>query len=265
LGWSRRRWLLQNRLSADAPWPLDVARHILDIADSTNAHGLRLAPTLTAPAWFLAHEQTAGRGRRARSWVSPRGNFHATLILRPIEPASVVALRSFAAALALRQALVAVTGLPDAFALKWPNDVLLNGGKVAGILLESQSAGAGVAHLAIGIGVNLRAAPEGTAVEPGAVRPVSLLAETGQSVTPEAFLDHLAPAYAHWEAVFQTRGFAPLRQEWLGHAARLGQTIRARTGDVTREGRFETIDATGALILAQAQGQVAISAAEVFF
>ena len=129
-----------------------MGRHILESVGSTNAHGLQLAPTLRGPAWFLAHEQTAGRGRRARAWVSPRGNFHATLILHPREAASVVALRSFAAALALREAFVAVTDLPGAFTLKWPNDVLLNGGKVAGILLESQSSGAGVAHLAIGIG-----------------------------------------------------------------------------------------------------------------
>lgn len=247
------------------PWPADVGRHILDSADSTNAHGLRLAPSLAGPAWFVALEQTAGRGRRARPWVSPRGNFHGTLILHPTEPAATVALRSFAGALALREAFVAVTGLTAAFALKWPNDVLLNGGKVAGILLESQSAGSGVSHLAIGFGVNLLASPDAALLEPGAIAPVSLLAETGHRVTPEAFLDHLAPAYAHWEAVFQAQGFAPLRQEWLRHAARLGETIRARTGDLTREGLFETIDASGALILTQAHGPVAISAAEVFF
>ena len=242
-----------------------MARHILETTDSTNADALRLAPALTGPAWFLAYEQTAGRGRRARPWASPRGNFHATLLLQPREAASVVALRSFAAALALRDALVSLTGLPAAFALKWPNDVLLNGGKVAGILLESVSSGDGVAHLAIGVGVNLIAAPDHSLLEPGAVPAVTVLAETGQRVTPEAFLDLLAPAYAHWEAVFVAQGFAPLRQEWLSHAARLGEVIRARTGTQSREGRFETVDASGALILATAQGRVAIPAAEVFF
>ena len=102
-------------------------------------------------------------------------------------------------------------------------------------------------------------------VEPGATLPVSLLAETGLRVTPEAFLDALAPAYAAWEAVFVTEGFAPLRQEWLGHAARLGETIRARTGTQTREGVFETIDPAGNLILRMSSGPVAIPAAEVFF
>lgn len=242
-----------------------MARHILDVTDSTNAHALRLAPTLTGPAWFLAYEQSAGRGRRARAWASPRGNFHATLAMRPTQAASVVALRSFAAALALRDAFVALTGLDHVFALKWPNDVLLNGGKVAGILLESMASGVGVADLAIGFGVNLIAAPDQGLLETGAVPPVTLLQETGQRLSPEAFLDQLAPAYARWESVFVEQGFAPLRAEWLTHAARLGEVIRARTGTQSREGRFETIDATGALILRTVDGPVAISAAEVFF
>jgi BirA family biotin operon repressor/biotin-[acetyl-CoA-carboxylase] ligase len=224
-----------------------------------------MARDLPGPAWFLGLEQTAGRGRRARPWASPRGNFHATLLMQPAEPASVVALRSFAAALALREALLALTGLGAALTLKWPNDVLLNGGKVAGILLESASSGAGVAHLAIGFGVNLIAAPDASLLEPGALRAVTVLEETGHRVTPEAFLGQLAPAYARWEAVFLAQGFAPLRAEWLAHAARLGEVIRARTGTTSREGRFETIDASGALILGMTGGPVAIPAAEVFF
>lgn len=246
-------------------WPEGVARHVFDTIDSTNAHALRMAPSLAGPAWFLAHEQTAGRGRRARPWVSPRGNFYASLALRLAEPPEHVALRSFAAALALRDAFVALTGLDGAFKLKWPNDVLLNGGKVAGILLESTAAGQGVFHLAIGTGVNLIGAPDASVVEPGALLPVSLLGETGLRVTPEAFLDALAPAYARWEATFTAQGFSPLREAWLAHAAKLGEPIRARTGLETREGVFETIDSAGNLILRTAQGPVAIPAAEVFF
>jgi BirA family biotin operon repressor/biotin-[acetyl-CoA-carboxylase] ligase len=244
-----------------------VARHVLDRIDSTNAHGLRQAAAgLTGPVWYLGLEQTEGRGRRARAWSSPRGNFHATLILHPTEPAAEVALRSFAAALALRQALAELTGLPDALSLKWPNDVLLNGGKVAGILLESQGAAQGrIAHLAIGIGVNLIAAPDPALIEPGATPPVTVLDQTGLRPTPEQLLAHLAPAYAAWEARFQAEGFAPLRAEWLAHAARLGQMITARTGTTSREGRFETIDSSGALILSTPQGRQAIPAAEVFF
>lgn len=213
----------------------------------------------------MAGEQTAGRGRRARPWASPRGNFYGTLVLQPSEPPEVVALRSFVTSLALRDAFVTLTGLPASFALKWPNDVLLNGGKVAGILLESQSAGAGVQTLCIGIGVNLIGAPDAAQVEPGAVPPVSLLAETGLRLTPEAFLNALAPAYAHWETIFTAQGFAPIRAAWLTYAARLGEPIRARTGTQDRSGTFQTIDDAGNLILGTPHGPVAIPAAEVFF
>lgn len=238
---------------------------MLDSVDSTNAHALRLAPGLGGPAWVLAQEQTAGRGRRARFWASPRGNFHATLVMAPEGPAADVALRSFAASLALCEALVALVGRAEGFRLKWPNDVLLNGGKVAGILLESHAAGAGVAHLAIGFGVNLIACPGPEAVEPGALRPVSVLGEAGVAVAPEALLARLATAYAGWEARLCAEGFAPLRAAWLAQASRLGEPIRARTGTATREGVFETIDGSGNLILRMAQGPVAIAAAEVFF
>jgi BirA family transcriptional regulator, biotin operon repressor / biotin---[acetyl-CoA-carboxylase] ligase len=242
-----------------------AGRVVLPEIDSTNAEGFRRAATLARPTWILAGIQTAGRGRRARPWSSPQGNFHGTLVLKPTEPPETVALRSFAAALALRDAFVQLTGLPDSFALKWPNDVLCNGGKIAGILLESQGLYTPEATLCIGIGVNLIAAPDASQVEPGAVPPVSLLQEIGLRITPEAFLDALAPAYDRWETTFRAQGFAPLRAAWLAHAARLGQPIRARTGTETREGTFETIDATGNLILRTPAATLAIPAAEVFF
>ena len=185
--------------------------------------------------------------------------------MQPAEPTEVVALRSFVAALALRDAFVALTGLPECFALKWPNDVLLNGGKVAGILLESAGLGTPAAVLCLGIGVNLIAAPSPDMLEPTAVPPVSLLAETGKRVTPEVFLQTLAPAFAHWDRTLATQGFAPIRTAWLAHAARLGEVIRARTGTITRQGVFDTIDPRGNLILRTGEGPVAIPAAEVFF
>ena len=185
--------------------------------------------------------------------------------MKPAEALDIIALRSFAAALALREACIAVTGMTNAFALKWPNDVLLNGGKLAGILLESAGAGKSASHLAVGIGVNLIAVPDASQLESGAAPPVSLLHETGHRVTPEAFLNYLAPAYARWENALTTIGFAPLRAEWLAHAARLGETITARTGIATHVGRFETIDESGALVLNTLTGRMAISAADVFF
>lgn len=249
-------------------WPEGVGRVLLDTIDSTNAEALRRAPGLNDPMWIVAGEQTAGRGRRARAWASPKGNFYGTLVMKPDGDAAHIALRSFVTALALRDALVALTGLPDCFTLKWPNDVLLNGGKLAGILLEGVSGGARPI-LCIGIGINLIFAPDASQVESGAVAPVSVLGETGLRITPGQMLDALAPAFAHWEGRLVTEGFGPLRDAWMEHAARKGEVIIARTGlgatATSRQGVFRGIDATGALQLEIGGTMTAIPAADVFF
>lgn len=246
-------------------WPDGYGRQVLDSVDSTNAEAMRQAGQLSGPCWILAHHQASGRGRRGRVWHMPRGNFAATLALRPNGPPSHVALRSFVASVALYDALVAVTGRASGFSLKWPNDVLLNGGKVAGILLESVGVGAGVGHLAIGVGVNLIAAPGADEVEEGALPPVDLASMTGALVTPEEFLEHLASAYARLEDQFTTYGFAPIRVIWLKRAAKLGQVVTARTGTTDITGTFQTVDDTGALVLKTAHDTQVISAADVFF
>ncbi|WP_037372021.1 biotin--[acetyl-CoA-carboxylase] ligase [Salipiger mucosus] len=246
-------------------WPAGYGRRVLPEVDSTMAEAGRLAGTLAGPEWILALRQTAARGRRGRAWVTPDGNFSATLVMMPREAPGVVALRSFVASLALFDALVAVTGRAEGLSLKWPNDVLLNGGKLAGILLESLGPRRGTTHLAIGVGVNLAAAPGADEVEPGALRPVSLVSETGAAVAPEALLEALAAAYARHEAAFVTYGFGPVREAWLARAARLGETVAARTGRSEVTGTFETVDDTGNLVLKTAKTRQAIPAADVFF
>jgi len=246
-------------------WPDGYGKRVLASIDSTNAEAARIADHLAGPEWILALEQTAGRGRRGRAWVNPVGNFAATLVLHPSEPPEVVALRSFVASLALYDAFVAVTGRPQGLSLKWPNDVLLNGGKVAGILLESVGMARDIRHIGIGIGVNLKEAPGADQVEEGALRPVSLLSETGIAVSPEEFLDALAPAYAHHEAQFRIYGFEPIRALWLDRAARLGEVITARSMRDERTGTFETVDAAGNLVLSTAKGRETIAAADIFF
>ncbi|WP_370401776.1 biotin--[acetyl-CoA-carboxylase] ligase [Sulfitobacter sp. JB4-11] len=241
-------------------WPEGYGRHVFDSVGSTLVEAQRMAPTLAGPAWLLAHEQTAARGRRGRPWATPRGNFAGTLVLPTDDPPQTAALRSFVASLALFEAFVAVTGTPQAFALKWPNDVLLRGEKVAGILLETAGR-----HLIIGIGVNLIAAPGVEEVEAGAVRPVSLKSALGLTISPEAFLDALAAAYAPLEARFRQSGFAPIRRDWLHHAARLGEVITARTMRDSWRGRFEDVDENGNLVLSTADGRLAIAAADVYF
>ena len=246
-------------------WPEGYAKRVLAEVDSTLDEAKRIAPGLAGPEWILGLKQTKGRGRRGRDWKDPKGNFAGTLVMRPEGDPEQAALRSFVAALALYDACAEVAGRSEGLALKWPNDVLLNGGKVAGILLESVGAGQGVNHLIIGIGVNLVAAPGAGQVEQGAVPPVSLLSETGIRVSPEEFLDLLAAAYDRHETQFTTYGFAPIRTAWLRDAARLGETITARTTAETMTGRFESIDEAGNLILTTAKGQRAIPAADIFF
>ncbi len=247
-------------------WPAGYGRRVLAEVDSTNAEAARVAPSLAGPEWILALRQTKGRGRRGREWASQDGNFAATLVLQPEEAPDVMALRSFVASLALFDAFSAVTGRPQAFSLKWPNDVLLNGGKVAGILLESAGFVGGVpSHIAIGIGVNLVHAPDASDLEATAMRPVTLLSEGGADVDPETFLDILAAAYARWEHQFVTYGFEPIRTAWLARAARIGEVITARTMREEFTGTFETVDNSGNLVLKTAQGAVAIPAADIFF
>ncbi|KEP71031.1 biotin--acetyl-CoA-carboxylase ligase [Thioclava dalianensis] len=246
-----------------ATWPEGVARHVLASVDSTMNEAARLAPGLSGSAWIFAHEQTAARGRRGRAWRAPQGNFAATLVMRPKGGLAHAALYSFVAALALEAALSHAAGPHARLAIKWPNDVLLSGGKIAGILLESLTPDG--SQLAIGIGVNLAEVPARDTLEATAMAPVSLLGETGMRVAPQDFLPMLAQAFDHYDSQFRDYGFEAIRNAWLARAARLGETITARTGRETHTGVFETIDATGALVLRDGQGRRAISAAEIFF
>jgi BirA family biotin operon repressor/biotin-[acetyl-CoA-carboxylase] ligase len=249
-------------LSTDLSWPQGYDRTVLSEIDSTNLEAARICSGLFGPKWICALSQTAAKGRRGRAWTNQEGNFAATLVLPNAGPAQSMALRSFVTSLALFDTFVALTGQPAPFALKWPNDVLINGGKVAGILLESLNGGS---HLAIGIGVNLQSAPSADQVESGAVVPVSLRGETGADVSPTDFLDVIAAKYAAHESMFTTYGFEPIRTAWLARAAKLGEVIMARTTTSETIGTFETVDTEGHLVLRTAKGVQTIAAADVFF
>jgi BirA family biotin operon repressor/biotin-[acetyl-CoA-carboxylase] ligase len=238
-----------------------VGRVVFDRLDSTMAEAERRAGMLERPTWIMAAEQTAARGRRGRRWRGGRGNFAATLAMDgPPDPARA-ALYSFVAALALHDAFLDIGVEPGALALKWPNDVLLNDGKIAGILLERT----GAAALLVGIGVNLADAPAPDEVEEGAVRPVALAPETGLDVSPARFLDALGPAFADWAARIEAEGFGPVREAWLARAARLGDPIRARVGAEEIAGTFQDVDGAGHLVIATDAGPRAVAAAEVYF
>jgi BirA family biotin operon repressor/biotin-[acetyl-CoA-carboxylase] ligase len=226
--------------------------------------------------WFAALEQTAGRGRRGRQWVNPRGNLAATLLIVPDVNASVSATLGFVAGVALRSALSEL--LPEAFlkvgidgadsldgsariALKWPNDVLADGAKLAGILLEASKLPDGRHGIAIGIGVNVVAAPQGLPY------PATSLAELGiQRSASDLFLalaDAWVDALALWN---DGRGVPAVLEKWRQGAAGIGSTVAvSQNGDVLR-GIFETVDETGRLIVrAEDDRRIAIAAGDVHF
>ena len=235
--------------------------------DSTNAEALRQLAQRDPPFWVVAARQTAGRGRRARPWLSPPGNLAASLALRLVPEGPAPALRSFTAALALADALERLCGPALPLALKWPNDVLLEGRKLSGILLEGRSGGGRAPlDLVIGIGVNLIASPPPDAVDTSGPPPISLLEATGRRVAPETLLATFDAAFFAREAQLLAEGFSPIRAAWLARAQGLGAPITARLADGTmREGRFETVDLAGNLVLKTERGREAISAADIFF
>ena len=251
-------------MSIKPTWPAAYGHVPCGVIDSTLDEARREAGKFPNPTWFTATRQTAPRGRRGRAWVEPEGNFAATLSMSVNDP-NEAAFRSFVAALALEDALAAFLGQSDETALKWPNDVLLNGRKVAGILLESLTAQNRIWGVAIGIGVNLVQAPHTDALENGAIAPISLSEATGRTISADDFLAHLAFAFDQWESTFQTGGFAAIRTAWLARAARLGEVITARTVRDTYTGTFDTIDDAGQLVLTTSDGRITIPAADVYF
>ncbi|MGX1164394.1 BirA family biotin operon repressor/biotin-[acetyl-CoA-carboxylase] ligase [Bradyrhizobium sp. USDA 372] len=220
------------------------------------------------PMWFVTSEQTAGRGRRQRAWIAPRGNLAASILeVMDVAPA-VAATLGFAAGLAEEAALQKVSleaalrlgeGRPR-YALKWPNDVLAGGKKLVGIGLEAEAVGSGLA-VVVGIGTNVVAAPEGTPT------PAVSLAGLGVQISAEELFAALSDAWVEFRGIWDNgRGFAEIRKLWLERAAGLGEKVAIHTGTTTLEGVFDTIDDTGCLIVRTAEGRlVPVAAGEVFF
>jgi BirA family biotin operon repressor/biotin-[acetyl-CoA-carboxylase] ligase len=226
---------------------------------STNAEALsRARAGECGPLWIVARRQSEGRGRRGRAWASPPGNLYATLLLcEPSAPAQAPQL-SFVAALALHDALAeCAPQLGPALKVKWPNDLLLGGAKLAGILIEGDSEPAFA--VAIGIGVNCASHPAATN------HPATDLAEGGARITPEQLFAALAPAMARrLEQWRRGQGFAATRADWLKRAAGLGQPIKVLLPERELSGRFEGLDESGRLLLGTADGVTQVAAGEVF-
>lgn len=232
-----------------------------DTVDSTNAEALRLAEAgERGPLWVWAHAQTAGRGRSGRPWHSPAGNLYASLLLRPSCPLETAPQLALVAAVAAHDAVIALGNgrLAQALAIKWPNDLLLAGDKVGGILLESAQP-TDIA-VVIGTGLNLVAHPG------DAIRPATDLASHGISAAPAAALACLARATAAWLAVWdEGRGFETVRAAWEARAVPPGHRLRVRLDGREEEGIYGGIDAQGALRFVRAGGEVArVTAGDVF-
>jgi BirA family transcriptional regulator, biotin operon repressor / biotin---[acetyl-CoA-carboxylase] ligase len=206
--------------------------------------------------WIVASEQMAGRGRENRVWTSPPGNLHLTLLAQTHTPVRDQPKLGFVAGVALAKAVGSLLPATSTVCLKWPNDLLLDGAKVSGLLLEGLGQGAAIA---IGIGVNVVAHP------PDTPYPATHLRIVAPDLTREFLFERLATMLTEELAVFaEGTGFPLIRQRWLAYAAHLGQRIRIRQGDATLEGVFRDIDGDGRLILDTGGGLARVAAGDVF-
>jgi BirA family transcriptional regulator, biotin operon repressor / biotin---[acetyl-CoA-carboxylase] ligase len=248
--------------------------------DSTNSEALRLAAVgESGPAWLVAEQQTGGHGRRGRPWASPEGNLAATHLFTPRCTAEQAASLGFVAGLALDRALRALSpDHPADFALdgtgghalatapvagvrlKWPNDLVADSGKLAGILVEAVPRD-GAVQVAIGFGVNVAAAPAELPY------PAASLADLGVMTNAETVFAALTQSWVELVALWdEGRGFGAIRKLWLARAAGLGAPVSVRVGSGTVSGIFETLDDWGRLVVRTADGRTTqISAGEVHF
>jgi BirA family biotin operon repressor/biotin-[acetyl-CoA-carboxylase] ligase len=217
-----------------------------DTVGSTNEEALRLGRAgERGPLWVTAQSQTAGRGRRGRSWMSAPGNLHASLLLSEPAPPRHFPELSFVAALALHDAVAGrIPGLGARVLLKWPNDLLIDRNKFAGILVEGEGS-----TVVIGFGVNCAHHPVGTDY------PATDLATAGVRTSPESVFTPLSATtlarLAQWD---RGAGFASIRTDWLARAQGIGKPVRVKTQDGEVAGSFDTIDETGRLIVRRADG-----------
>lgn len=245
--------------------------HLLsyDELDSTNEEARRLAEGGGAHgAVVWARRQTQGRGRMGREWISEEGNLFCSLLLAPGCDIQTASQLSFVAAVAAVETIGPI--LPDGgdLSCKWPNDILLNGKKLGGILLESfetadmnPGKNGMVRWVVVGLGMNIDTCPA------DADFPATFIKEAGVEIVSakivlSRFIHHFITAYDLWSK----KGFAPIRKAWMEHAWRLGEEMTVRLPGETLKGTFEEIDNTGRLVLKVAKGKkVTVSAGDVFF
>ena len=235
----------------------------LDSVGSTNDEARQLAEAGAEDGTLVwAREQRQGRGRRGRDWQSPRGNLYLSMILRPDCSPERAAQLGFVAALGMGDAIGAVAPPMIEVRYKWPNDVLINDRKAAGILLESTSTPDGrLDWLVLGIGVNVTSFPEDTAFPATSLRFEGCPPSLDDATLLEAFARH----FLAWVNRWLEDGFAPVRKTWRNHAFGLGDAIEVRLAEETLTGIFEDLDEDGGLLLKLADDSIRrISAGDVY-
>ncbi len=225
----------------------------------------RRISSVSNKTWVFAHIQTDGKGRRGRVWIDPIGNFACTCVFFPKTTIDKFALSSFTAALSLYDSLDCYVESNAKISIKWPNDILLNGKKVAGILLETIAVGKNKVALSIGFGVNLLSYPKTSDLEENAFSPTSYLAETGITLDPIDLLKNLAVNFSNYEETLHAKGFPELRNLLMNRIHRLGDQIVVKTTNETLNGRFLDINLDGHLILKTGRTKRSIAAADVYF
>lgn len=240
---------------------MSLAFHVenYDLVGSTNDLARERAEA-GAPAGLVirADRQDAGRGRRGRSWSSPPGNLYCSLVLRPSQPPAAIATLSFVTVTALGDVLTEL--LPQrAVRHKWPNDLLVEGCKISGILLESAISAKGAA-LVIGLGVNIVSHPDQT------LYPVTdLLAQGAAPISPGDLLGRFLQRFAHHYDAWDKEGFTAVLPAWRARAIGIGSEIVVRLEKETLTGKFTDLDADGTLLLEQAVGGTRrIAAGDIF-
>lgn len=232
----------------------------LDSVDSTSDEvARRVAAGASEGLLVWALRQRQGRGRSGRRWESPVGNLYCSLLLRPhLDPAAAAEL-VFVTGVAVRECVAELIPGVHRALCKWPNDVLVDGDKVAGVLLEAQAEGE-TTRVIVGIGVNVVDHP-GETLYPA----THLAAYAERSVTAAGVLERLAPILLRWRDLWLREGFGPIRETWLAHAAGLGESITARLPDRELDGRFLSLDEHGALELRTPDGEThLVRAGDVF-
>ena len=238
---------------------------IFDLLDSTNSEAKRLACLEQPETWLLALRQTDGRGRRGRKWLSGDNDFTASLLTYPKIPEDQFSLLSYVSGIAFYESLIKLGVSNKKLSLKWPNDLLLNGKKIGGILLERiTTLQNGEKPLVVGFGLNLVSFPSVSKLDKDALPATSLKSDGLVLSKPEEVLNVLMETFKKWHDIFLKHGFPAIIEAFLERTIPIGRRIKIKTINKVSYGSFSGITNNGSLRLNTVAGIVFITAGDVF-